>query len=63
MLSLATSRSKKPSAQPPDPNIRLDFGETAARRSFCLRCMLQCMVRLLALNVTSLRRTIMSQLE
>jgi hypothetical protein len=37
MLSLATSRSKKPSAQPPDPNIRLGFGETALRRSlfFC----------------------------
>jgi hypothetical protein len=33
MLSLATSKSKKPSAQPPDPNIRLNFGETAARRS------------------------------
>ena len=32
MLSLATSRSKKPSAQPPDPNIRLGFGETAASR-------------------------------
>jgi hypothetical protein len=36
MLSLATSRSKKPSAQPPDPNIRLGFGETAARRSLFL---------------------------
>jgi len=35
MLSLATSRSKKPSAQPRDPSIRLDFGETAVRRSFC----------------------------
>ena len=34
MLSLATSRPKKPSAQPLDPNIRL--GETAARRSFFL---------------------------
>jgi hypothetical protein len=34
MLSLATSRSKKPNAQPPDPNIRLGLGETAARRSF-----------------------------
>jgi hypothetical protein len=33
MLSLATSRSKKPSAQLPDPNIRLGFGETALRRS------------------------------
>ena len=36
MLSLAASRSKKPSAQPPDPNIRLGFGETAAGGlSFC----------------------------
>jgi hypothetical protein len=34
MLSLAASRSKTPSAQPSDPNIRLGFGETAARRSF-----------------------------
>ena len=25
MLSLATSRSKKPSAQPPNPNVRLGF--------------------------------------
>ena len=33
MLSRAMSRSKKPSALP-DPNIRLDFGETAGRRSF-----------------------------
>jgi hypothetical protein len=33
MLSLATSRSKKPSA-PPDPNVRLGFGETATMRSF-----------------------------
>ena len=38
MLSLATSKSKKPSAQPPDPNIRLSFGETAARRSFFFAC-------------------------
>ena len=38
MLSLATSKSKKPSAQPPDPNIRLGFGETAARRSFFFAC-------------------------
>jgi hypothetical protein len=38
MLSLATSRSKKPSAQPLDPNIRLGFGETAARRSFFFVC-------------------------
>jgi hypothetical protein len=37
MLSLATSKSKKPSAQPPDPDIRLGFGETAARRSFLFR--------------------------
>ena len=34
MLSLAASRSKKPSAQPSDPNSRLAFGETAAMRSF-----------------------------
>ena len=40
MLSLATSRSKKPSAQPPDPNIRLRFGETAARRSFFFACVI-----------------------
>ena len=40
MLSLATSRSKKPSAQPPDPNIRLGFGETAARRSFFFACVI-----------------------
>jgi hypothetical protein len=38
MLSLATSRSKTPSAQPSDPNIRLGFGETAARRSFFFAC-------------------------
>jgi hypothetical protein len=38
MLSLATSKSKKPSAQPPDPNIRLGIGETAARRSFFFAC-------------------------
>jgi hypothetical protein len=38
MLSLATSKSKRPSAQPPDPNIRLGFGETAARRSFFFAC-------------------------
>jgi hypothetical protein len=38
MLLLATSKSKKPSAQPPDPNIRLGFGETAARRSFFFAC-------------------------
>jgi hypothetical protein len=40
MLSLATSRSKTPSAQPSDPNIRLGFGETAARRSFFCACAL-----------------------
>jgi hypothetical protein len=34
MLSLATSRSKTPSALPSDPNIRLGLGETAARQSF-----------------------------
>jgi hypothetical protein len=38
MLSLAASKSKKPSAQPPDPNIRLGFGEAAARRSFFFAC-------------------------
>ena len=38
MLSLATSRSKTPSAQRSDPNIRLGFGETAARRSFFFAC-------------------------
>ena len=38
MLSLATSKSKEPSAQPPDPNIRFGFGETAARRSFFFAC-------------------------
>jgi hypothetical protein len=38
MLSLATWRSKRPSAQPPDPNIRLGFGETAARRPFFFAC-------------------------
>ncbi len=37
MLSLVTSRSKKPSAQPPDPNIRLRFGETAAKAVFLFR--------------------------
>jgi hypothetical protein len=40
MLSLATSRSKKPSTKPPDPNIRLGFGETAARRSFFFACVI-----------------------
>jgi hypothetical protein len=40
MRSLATLRSKKPSAQPPDPNIRLGFGETAARRSFFFACVI-----------------------
>ena len=38
MLSLAASKSKKPSAQLPDPNIRLGFGEAAARRSFFFAC-------------------------
>jgi hypothetical protein len=38
MLSLATSRSKKPSAQPPDQNIRLGFAETAGRRSLFFAC-------------------------
>ena len=38
MLSLAASKSKKPSAQPPNPNIRLGFGEAAARRSFFFAC-------------------------
>jgi hypothetical protein len=46
MLSLATSRSKKPSAQPPDPNNRLGFGETAARRSFFFACVIFANVRL-----------------
>ena len=36
MLSLAASRSKKPSAQLPDPNIRLGFGETAAQGGLSL---------------------------
>jgi hypothetical protein len=29
---------KKPSAQPPDPNIPLRLGEAAARRSFFFAC-------------------------
>ena len=29
---------KSRSAQPPDPNIRLGFGETAVRRSFFFAC-------------------------
>ena len=32
MLSLATWRSKRPSAQPPDPNIRLGFGNVGCQR-------------------------------
>ena len=31
MLSLATLRPKKPSVQPPDPNIRSGFRETAGK--------------------------------
>jgi hypothetical protein len=37
MLSLATSRSKTPSALPSDPNIRLGLGETAAKAVFLFR--------------------------
>ncbi len=46
MLSLATSRPKKPSARP-DPNIRSGFREIAGKAaSLFARIMLQCRARL-----------------
>jgi len=48
MLSLATSMSKRPSAQPPDPNIRLGFGETAAKRSLFFVCVFFANIRMMA---------------